>query len=73
MADEEFDAYLLPTIDAAEELTEQAKTFIKEVGEQTALLNMERIVTFELTEAQRIKMLSLALVTVGLLELEEGL
>ncbi len=73
MADEEFDAYLLPTIEKAEELTEEAKIFIQEAGEQTALLNMERIVTFELTEAQRIKMLSLALVTVGVLELEEGL
>lgn len=72
MTDEEFDAYVDLTIEIGEELTERAKRAVDLNGRIAALLEMERVVAFDLTEAQRIKLLAVAIVNIALFEMESG-
>ncbi len=70
MSEEAFDAYMDPTIEKAEALTERVKDVLREEGAQAALLAAESIVVFDLTDAERAKMLALAITIVAQTELE---
>ncbi len=70
MNTEELDAYVGPTIEKAEALNQQVKVLLQEGSAEDALLETERLVTFDLTPAERIKMLSVAIVIIAQLELE---
>ena len=71
MTEDEFDAYMDPTIERAVALTEGVKSVLRDEDKTEALLFAESLVIRELTEAQRVKMLALAITIIAQMEIEE--